>query len=508
MPHVITQSCCSDASCVYACPVNCIQPTPDSPDFLSAEMLYVDPTTCVDCGACVSACPVSAIKPHTKLTDAEQPFATINRAYFEDRDRPAKWLAVPPPPLTVRRSSSPLRVAVVGSGPAGTYAADELMTIPGARVDIYERLDRPYGLVRYGVAPDHRRTRDVTGQFEVILAQPGLNIHTGVEVGKDVTHDQLERRYHAVLYTVGASSDRRLEIPGADLPGTSSATEFVAWYNGHPEHAGRTFDLSGSRAIVIGNGNVALDVARILAIDPARLVDTDINPRALSALHASAIEEVVIVGRRGAEHSAFTLPELVGLATTPGIALTVDANELPSDAADDDQKIALLRALRGPRAGERRIVLRYGLTSTRILGDHRVRGVEFDGETIDAGLILTSIGYKGTPIKDLPFDHSSGTVPNDHGRVQPGTYVAGWIKRGPTGFIGTNRSCAQETVRQLVDDYNAGRLSAPERSARNGRVNIGRRRDDALARLRAKHAGEQLDRRQRDTLVGPRRTAA
>ena len=191
MPHVVTQSCCSDASCVYACPVNCIQPTPDSPDFLAAEMLYVDPSTCVDCGACVSACPVSAIKPHTKLAPDEQEFAAINAAYFAERPRERKWLATPPEPLTVRHSSSPLRVAVVGSGPAGMYAADELMTIPGARIDIYERLNRPYGLVRHGVAPDHRRTRDVTRQFEVILAQPGLELHTGVEVGRDITHDVL-----------------------------------------------------------------------------------------------------------------------------------------------------------------------------------------------------------------------------------------------------------------------------------------------------------------------------
>jgi ferredoxin/flavodoxin---NADP+ reductase len=475
MPHVITQSCCSDASCVYACPVNCIQPTPDSPDFPAAEMLYVDPAACVDCGACVSACPVSAIKPHTKLSAEEQEFAVINRDYFDGRERPRTWLATPPPPLTVRRSIPPLRVAVVGSGPAGMYAADELMTIQGTRVDIYERLTRPYGLVRHGVAPDHRRTRDVTRQFDVIRSQPGLNLHTNIEVGGDITHEELHRSYDAVIYAVGASGDRRLDVPGADLPGTASATEFVAWYNGHPDQADRRFDLSNTtRAIVIGNGNVALDVARILTIDPAALADTDINPHALTALKHSRIEEVVIVGRRGPAQSSFTLPELVGLSNTPGIDVVVRPDDLPERVSAETRKLALLRGLGTTSSQNRAIRLRYLLSPTEIVGSDRVHAVTFtrnrlDGggnaartggnETIEAGLVLTSIGYRGVPIGDLPFDQQTGTVPNDGGRVTPGTYVAGWIKRGPTGFIGTNRSCSQETVRRLVEDWNAGRLT-------------------------------------------------
>ena len=513
MPHVITQSCCSDASCVYACPVNCIQPTPDSPDFLTAEMLYVDPATCVDCGACVSACPVQAIKPQTKLTDEEQPFAEINARYFIGTERPRTALAPTTPPLVVRHHTAPLRVAVVGSGPAGMYAADEVLTIPGARVDIHERLDAPYGLVRHGVAPDHRRTRDVTRQFEVIRRQPGLNLHLGVQIGRDMTHAELARRYHAVLYAVGASSDRRLDVPGADLEGTASATEFVAWYNGHPDHRHRTFDLSHPRVVVIGNGNVALDVARILTLDPAQLEDTDINPAALQALRNSRIEEVVIVGRRGPEHSSFTLPELVGLTNTPGIEVNVQPEDVSSEPAD--AKIELLRRLSpGSGNGLRRIRLRYHLTPQRMLGEDRVAAVDFGSETIDAGLVLTSIGYRGLPIADLPFDHDRAIVPNDRGRVTPGTYVAGWIKRGPSGFIGTNRSCAQETVRQLVDDFNAGRLRTPSATSLRGRSvrdrggDIRRRRDDALARLRAKHASEQVDRRERDALIAARKTAA
>lgn len=482
MPHVVTQSCCGDASCVYTCPVNCIHPTPDEPDFATAEMLYIDPAACVDCGACVSACPVDAIKPHTKLTGDELDFLSVNSAFY-DAPRSRPLLAPVVPPLRVRERPAPLRVAVVGSGPAAMYAADEVLTVPGARVSMFERLPMPYGLARTGVAPDHRRTRKVAGQFDAIRAQDGLDLHLGVEVGRDVTHDDLLAHHHAVVYAVGASTDRRLDVPGAGLPGTASATEFVAWYNGHPDFADRTFDLSHPRAVVIGNGNVALDVARILTVDPAILAGTDIAPAALDALRASAIEEVVVAGRRGPAQSAFTLPELIGLRSTPGVGLTVPPDDLGPEGATGP-KLDVLRGLAADPSAPRRIRLRYLLSPLRILGGDRAEGVEFgrnaltgDGveptgrtETVDAGLVLTAIGYRGVPVPDLPFDDATGTVPNEHGRVLdpatgravPGTFVAGWIKRGPTGFIGTNKSCAQETVRALVDDFNAGVLADPE----------------------------------------------
>ena len=317
MPHIVTQSCCSDGSCVFACPVNCIHPTPDEPDFATAEMLYIDPATCVDCGACVTACPVGAIVPHTRLPVDQIDFLDVNAEFYrQGRERPLLAPRTPALELGPRRES--LRVAVVGSGPAAMYAADELLTVPGARVDMYERLSRPYGLARWGVAPDHERTRAVSELFDVITRERGFRLHLGVEIGRDLTHEQLIADHDAVLYAVGAASDRRLDVPGIGLPGTATATEFVAWYNGHPEHADRIYDLAHPRVVVIGNGNVALDVARILTADPDRLATTDISPAALAALRASAVEEVVVVGRRGPQHSAFTLPELIGLVVRGG----------------------------------------------------------------------------------------------------------------------------------------------------------------------------------------------
>ncbi|WP_158884950.1 FAD-dependent oxidoreductase [Amycolatopsis anabasis] len=490
MPHVVTQSCCSDASCVYTCPVNCIHPTPDEPDFLSAEMLYIDPAACVDCGACVSACPVGAIKPHTRLGESEQDFRAVNADFYRgERDRPL--LAPVVPPLRVRERARPPRVAVVGSGPAAMYTADEILTIPGATVSMFERLPEPHGLARYGVAPDHRRTRQISDQFDTITEQDGLALFLGVEIGSHVTHEQLLDHHDAVVYAVGAATDRRLDIPGAGLPGTASATEFVAWYNGHPDFADRTFVLSHQRAVVIGNGNVALDVARILTVDPDTLAGTDIAPAALDALRGSRIEEVVVAGRRGPAQSAFTLPELLGLRDTPGVELFVQPDELDLDTAAD-AKLEVLRGLRPRACPSRRIHLRYLLSPARITGRDHVEAVEFerneliataDGdvrvkptgalEVLDAGLVLTSIGYRGRALPGLPFDQATGTVPHRGGRVidpdtghpVPGTYVAGWIKRGPTGFIGTNKSCARETVTALVDDLNAGRLATPAAAA-------------------------------------------
>lgn len=505
MPHAVTQSCVGDGSCVYACPVNCIQPTPDDPAFELAEMLFIDPASCVDCGACVAACPVDAIKPHHDLEPAEEAFLQINADYHAVK-KPRPLLAPVAPRLRVRDTGVPIDVAIVGSGPAAMYAADELLTIPGARVTVYERLDRPYGLVKSGVAPDHRRTRRVTNQLDRIRRSPRLTMQLGVEIGRDLTHDELLVRHQAVIYAVGAVSDKPLDIPGAGLAGVSSATRFVGWYNGHPDHASLEFDLSQRRAVVIGNGNVALDVARILSVDPETLVGTEIAPRALAALRESRIEEVVVVGRRGPEHAAFTLPELVGLSSTPGVSLTVDPAELPTDPGADP-KLQLLDRLaaytgRGSDSG-RTVRLRFGQTPERLVGAAPVvtlggasvptsgglltppadpgsavermpvtgvqlspTGKDEPPTVLDAGLVLTAIGYRGLPVPSLPYDPARGIVPNDAGRVidpatgaaVPRTYVTGWIKRGPTGFIGTNKRCAEGTVRTLVDDHNAGRL--------------------------------------------------
>ena len=369
-----------------------------------------------------------------------------------------------------------LRVAVVGSGPAGFYAAGALLASedPRVEVDLIDRLPTPWGLVRLGVAPDHPNIKAVSRAFEKTALHPRFRFFGHVAVGKDVEHDELMRLYDAVVYSVGAQTDRMLGIPGEDLPGSWPATAFVAWYNGHPDFQDLSFDLSGERAVVIGNGNVALDVARILAVDPETLAGTTIAPPALSVLRESRVEEIVVLARRGPEHSGFTVPELLGLLATAGIQVVVDAPAgipAPGVAADfaTGRKLRLLRDLpraTTPRDGRRRVVLRYEAPPQRILGDTAVTGIVAGGETIDAGLVLTAIGYRGRPVAGLPFDGASGTVPNEDGRVEPGTYVAGWIKRGPSGFIGTNKSCAQQTVRSLVADFNAGLLrpATPNRS--------------------------------------------
>jgi ferredoxin--NADP+ reductase len=490
MPHVITQSCCSDGSCVYACPVNCIHPSPDEPGFATAEMLYIDPDACVDCGACVSACPVGAIAPDTRLEPKQLPFIEINAAFYPKREGklpPTSKLApvIPAPKLT--RGDGPLTVAIVGSGPAAMYAADELLTQRGVRVNVFEKLPTPYGLVRAGVAPDHQSTKRVTRLFDRMAQQRGFTFFLNVEVGRHLSHADLLEHHHAVLYAVGAPNDRRLEIDGMDLPGTGTATEVVAWINGHPEFTDLPVRLDHERVVIVGNGNVALDVARVLTSDPDGLARTDISDHALAALRSSVVREVVIAARRGPAASAFTLPELIGLTATCDVVLDAADHDLVlrdlAQATDPltRNKLEILAKLGDAAAPitRPRIRFAYQLTPQRVLGDNRVTGVEFgitgtdQVRTLDAGLVLTSIGYRGKAIADLPFDEVASVVPNDGGRVLdpvtgravPGAYVAGWIKRGPTGFIGTNKSCAAETVHHLVDDYNAGALTDPRHRA-------------------------------------------
>jgi ferredoxin--NADP+ reductase len=319
---------------------------------------------------------------------------------------------------------------------------------------------------------------------------PGFAFYLNVEVGRHVSHAELLAHHHAVLYAVGAPNDHRLDVDGFGLPGSGTATELVAWINGHPDFTDLPVDLSHERVVVIGNGNVALDVARILTSDPDDLARTDIADHALAALRGSRVREVVIVARRGPAQSAFTLPELIGLTSTCDVVLdSADhelvqrdlAEELRSPTALTRNKLEILAKLGDARqmwdaSGARpRIRLAYRLTPERLLGADRVAGVAFTAtgtdqtRTLEAGLVLTSIGYRGKPIRDLPFDDDACVVPNTGGRVVDptsgapvrGAYVAGWIKRGPTGFIGTNKSCAAETVHELVADYNDGRLHDP-----------------------------------------------
>jgi ferredoxin/flavodoxin---NADP+ reductase len=489
MPHVITQSCCNDGSCVFACPVNCIHPSPDEPGFATTEMLYIDPVACVDCGACVSACPVGAIAPDTRLGAKQLPFVEINASFYPKRPTdvklpPTSKLAPVIPAAEVRAGRRPLTVAIVGSGPAAMYAADELLTQHGVQVNVFEKLPAPYGLVRAGVAPDHQNTKRVTQLFDRVAGHRRFRFYLNVEIGKHLSHADLLAHHHAVLYAVGAPDDRRLEIEGMGLPGTGTATDLVAWINGHPDFTGLPVDLSHERVVVVGNGNVALDVARVLTADPDDLARTDISDHALEVFRGSAVREVVIAARRGPAHSAFTLPELIGLTGSSDVVLDAGDHDLVARdlATVSDElsrnKLEIISKLgdgSSPQFGRPRIRLAYQLTPKRVLGPQRATGVEFsvtgtdDVCRIDAGLVLTSIGYRGKPIRDLPFDESAAVVPNEGGRVMdpgsgavvPGAYVAGWIKRGPTGFIGTNKSCSFQTVQALVADFNAGKSTDP-----------------------------------------------
>jgi ferredoxin--NADP+ reductase len=467
--------------------VNCIHPSPDEPGFATAEMLYIDPDACVDCGACVSACPVGAIAPVTKLDESQQVFVELNAAFYPKREGklpPTSKLApVLEAPVVHRRPGGPLTVAIVGSGPAAMYAADELLTQDGVRVNVFERLPTPYGLVRAGVAPDHQATKRVTALFDRITRKRGFGFFLNVEVGTHVSHAELAAHHHAVLYAVGAPNDRRLDIEGMGRRGSGTATELVAWINGHPDFARLPVDLSGERVVVIGNGNVALDVARILTTDPDDLARTDVSDLALAALRQSRVREVVVAARRGPAASAFTLPELIGLTATHDVVLSADDHEMVRrDLASESDpltrnKLQVLSTLAdaATSVARPRIRLAYQLTPLRLRGGQRVEGVDFavtgtdEVRRLEAGLVLTSIGYRGKPIRDLPFDDDAAVVPNRGGRVlgAPGAYVAGWIKRGPTGFIGTNKSCAAETVRNLVGDYNAGLLTDPSATPRH-----------------------------------------
>jgi len=368
---------------------------------------------------------------------------------------------------------SPLRVAVVGSGPAGFYAAGALLGADGpVEVDMLERLPTPWGLVRLGVAPDHPKIKSVSRAFERIAAQPGFRFLGNVEVGRDLSHEELLEHYDAVVYAVGAQSDRRMGIPGEDLPGSWAATELVAWYNGHPDFQHLEFDLSGPRAVVIGNGNVAVDVARMLALTAEELNPTDTTDAAIETILGSGIEEIVMIGRRGPAQAAFTTPELQELGELAGADVVVDPADLEGAEPLDtnaQRNLEVLRefAAREPAGKPKRLVLRFFHSPVALRGEGRVESVELVRNTLDADLravptgehetlpatvVFRSVGYRGVELPGLPFDERTGTVPNDRGRVSPGVYVAGWIKRGPSGVIGTNKKDATETVELLLED--------------------------------------------------------
>jgi ferredoxin--NADP+ reductase len=501
MAYVVTQNCCNDATCVAVCPVDCIHPTPAEREYARTEMLYIDPATCIDCGACSDVCPVDAIVPGDAVAPDIDRYRDINAEYFRRNPRTAAPGAhVQPLPLAVATAGvddpPALRVAIVGSGPSAFYAAEELLARRdiAAEVTMFERLPVAGGLVRFGVAPDHWHTKTVDRVFDRTARRDGFTFHLGVEVGRDVTLDEVLAHHHAVIHASGASGDRRLGIPGEDLPGSHPAREFVAWYNGHPEHADREFDLTAPRAVVVGNGNVALDVARILVSDVETLRRTDIADHALDALGLSRVEEVVVLGRRGPEHAACTTPELLALGSLPGIDVLVEGPVAAGPDAPAKLKILAEYSRREPTPGNKRIVLRFGATPREVLGTDRTEALVVagtDGGTVDrieCGMVLRAVGYRGLPIAGLPFDETTGTVANVAGRVVEaatgqavaGHYVAGWIKRGATGVIGTNRYCAAETVEALLDDHRAGLLTDPTASAADLTALVRARRPDSL----------------------------
>ena len=470
MAYVITQNCCKDASCVPVCPVDCIRPVGGPGEFTGTEMLYIDPESCIDCGACMDECPVDAIHYEEDLPAELVRFKDINAAYFDRH--PLESDSSPSPKR--RSTTEPLRVAIVGAGPAACYAAAELIDIDGVEIELFERLPTPYGLIRAGVAPDHQRTKSVVGIFDQVFTDQRFGCHFNVEVGRDLTHEDLVAHHHAVIYAVGAANSRALGIPGEQRAGHHAAADFVGWYNGHPDHAGHQFDLTSRRAVIIGNGNVALDVARVLLMNHEQLAASDIADHALKALFGSAIDEVLILGRRGPRFGAFSAGELLALGHLDGIDVIIDGGDLddnPDDSVETALKLQIVReyAQRSPTAGAKRIVLRFNSTPVEIVGTEHAEGlrVSRDGESelIEASLILSSIGYYGSPVPGLPHDPRHGVIPNDGGRViddsgepLPGVYVTGWIKRGPRGVIGTNRICAQETVAALWADFTDGGL--------------------------------------------------
>jgi len=366
-----------------------------------------------------------------------------------------------------------LRVAIVGSGPAGFYAAGALLGAdPPAQVDMFERLPTPWGLVRLGVAPDHPKLKTVSKAFERIAERPGFRFLGNVEVGRDVAHEDLVRLYDAVVYAVGAQTDRRLGIPGEDLAGSWAATEFVAWYNGHPDYQELDFDLNVERAVVIGVGNVALDVARMLALTPEELGPTDTTDAAIAAICGASIREIVVVGRRGPAQAAFTTPELAELGELAGADVIVDPADLegaePTDT-NSERNLEVLREFAGrePAGKPKRVVLKFFASPVAIHGGERVESIELvrnvldddnravpteERETLSCGLVFRSVGYRGVALPGVPFEERSGVIPNEGGRVAPGVYVAGWIKRGPTGVIGTNKKDATETIERLLAD--------------------------------------------------------
>jgi ferredoxin--NADP+ reductase len=414
-------------------------------------------------------------------------------------------------------AARPLRVAIVGAGPTGFYAADQLLRQDGVvvEVDMFDRVPTPFGLVRYGVAPDHQKIKTVTVAFDKVASHPRFRFYGSVELGKHVTVDDLRAHYHQIFYSTGAQTDRRMGVPGEDLAGSHPATEFVAWYNGHPDYQDHQFDLGVERVAVVGVGNVAIDVARILCRTPDELARTDISDQAFEALRHSSIKEVYLLGRRGPAQAAFTNPEIKELGELEGADVVVDPREVELDPlsraalaqAPDratTKKVEILQsyATRPPGGKPRRLIIRFLVSPVELIGTDAgaVTGITLvrnelyqtptgtlqpravdQFEMLPVGLVFRSVGYRGVALPGVPFNDKWGVILNEKGRVLdplsrrpvPGEYTGGWIKRGPSGVIGTNKPDAAETVTCMLEDLARGAIlqpSAPSAAAADALV--------------------------------------
>lgn len=503
MPFAITKSCCTDAACVSVCPVGCIHPAPGEPGFGSSEILHIDPETCIDCGACADACPVDAIYPIDRLGRADRIYAEINAAYYapERELSPEAPLDVGPaepadvPPVAAKltagdddpsrrvdsglrdegssRHESPAqshgypllghipagcRIAVIGTGPAGMYTLRELLARTDAHITVIDELPTPGGLVRSGVAPDHPQTKNVQRGFDVAMRHPRVSFLGGVTIGRDVTLEEVRHHFDAVFLATGAQRPRRLGAPGEDLPAVHSARDLTAWAGGVPGwdddpfagNTGATGAERSRRAVIVGTGNVALDIVRLLSLPTPDLERTDLAGRALDVLRRRPVRDIVVLGRRTARDAAYTEAEFRALPYVPGLEVRALEADEPFDSLDWNL----------PTHGTR-VTFVFGTSIERFESPagagvvaHLARAADDDVVPLDADLVITSLGYDVEPMDGLPFDADRGTVEHDGGRVRslPGVYVVGWIKRGARGGIGTNRGCAQESVDAYVRD--------------------------------------------------------
>lgn len=478
MSFVIVGGCCNDASCVAVCPVNCIHPTPTEPDFLTANQLYIDAESCIECGICAEECPVEAIKPLHELLPSEQIFADLSADHYDSNPSTALGKGAV---LTANTGSTkpplPARIAVVGSGPAGCYAADGLSRVPGVSVTVIDRLPVPFGLVRYGISPDHQKTKGISRLFDKVLSKPNVDCWFNVEIGQDVTLDELRSHFDVVIWAGGLPGARTLSVPGVELPGSLTARQIVEWYNGHPDHVDSAVDLGEGDVVIVGTGNVALDVARMLVHSDEVLAATDVTAQAREALTQRHTPSITFVSRGGPERLACTPSELHALSQLPGVKLVISEADLERFDRFDPRLRIFRDALNlPPETVVTEIRFVFDRVPVAIEGDGRAQRIVLElptGETdiLECGLVVASIGYEGRPIDGLPFDEGTKTVANVEGRVAAdgvpvvGLYCVGWSKRGAGGFIGTNRKDSEETVEKVLEDFASRVLSCSNKES-------------------------------------------